>query len=429
MPNRLYCFLAFLALLFSVNGFGAQGLDPKAKAKAVILLYLDGGPAQTDMFDPKPEQGRNYAGKYLQDIPTQTEGLRFGPRLPLLANMSSKFSIIRSMTHRSGAHETGHYYMQTGDMQAGAIVYPSYGTVIAYMCTPTYKNILPPYISVTEASNRFNEAGFLAPIYKSFDTGGNPIRTPFTVEGIVNQGMTDKQLQRRRNLLAGIDSLSVNVGQPAPVMKLKQYRDQNYSLILGEARAIFDLTLEPKELRSKYGSTKFGQSCLLARRLVQNGVKVVNVRFTGWDTHKDHFAKMDERLSDVDKAVSALLADLEEKGMLDSTIVVMGGEFGRTPKVWYDPPWNGGRAHFGDAFSYLIAGGGFKGGKVVGKTDEKGEKVIERPVYPSDLIASIYTMMGIDPQGVLPHPAYGNIPILPSYNKPNQSAGLLKELF
>lgn len=429
MQKRLFFSIVFAALLASAQAFGAQGLNPSAKAKAVILLYLDGGPAQTDMFDPKPEQGRNYAGKYLQDIPTKTPGLRFGPKLPLLANMSDKFSIIRSMTHHSGAHEIGHYYMLTGDMQVASIVYPSYGTVVAYMSEPGYKNILPPYISVTEASNRFNEAGFLSPIYKSFDTGGDPTRTPFTVEGIVNKGMTDQQLARRRVLLAGIDSLSANVDVSAPIQKLNQYRAQNYKLILGDARSIFDLTKEPKELRKAYGSGKFGQSCLLARRLVQNGVKIVNVRFTGWDTHKEHFARMDERLAEVDQAVSALLTDLDAKGMLDSTIIVMGGEFGRTPKVWYDPPWNGGRAHFGEAFAYMVAGGGFKGGRVLGKTDEKGEKVIERPVYPSDLIASIYALMGIDPKGVLPHPVYGNIPILPSFNKPNQSAGILTELF
>lgn len=424
-------FIIGMTAVCAVLWFGSAKaqINPKAKAKAVILLYLDGGPAQTDMFDPKPEQGRNYAGKYLQDIPTKTPGLRFGPKLPLLAAMSDKFSIIRSMTHRSGAHETGHYFMLTGDMVAGSIVYPSYGTVIAYRSAPTYKGVLPPYISVTESSNRFNEAGFLSPIYKSFDTGGDPSKQPFTVEGIVNKGMSDNQLQRRRTLLEGIDSLSKNVDQSGLIQKLEKYRDQDYQLILGPERKIFDLTQESKELRTKYGSGKFGQSCLLARRLVQNGVKMVNVRFTGWDTHKEHFARMDERLAEVDKAVSALLNDLEQKGMLDSTIVVMGGEFGRNPKVWYEPPWNGGRAHFGDAFTYLVAGGGFKGGCVVGKTDEKGEKVIERPVYPCDLIGSIYTLMGIDPKGTLPHPAYGNLPLLPSLGQPKQSAGILTELF
>jgi uncharacterized protein (DUF1501 family) len=174
--------------------------------------------------------------------------------------------------------------------------------------------------------------------------------------------------------------------------------------------------------------TRIGQSCLVARKLVESGVPFITVRTTGWDTHKAHFPRMNAMLPELDQALAALLADLAAKGLLDKTIVLCGGEFGRTPRVQWEAPWNGGRAHFGTAFSYLVAGGGFKASMVIGATDKTGENITERKVFPCDLIGTVYQLMGIEPYGTLPHPTEGKVPILPSLGKQGQSNGLLTEL-
>ena len=391
------------------------------RAKSVILIYLDGGPAQTETFDPKPAAGRNYYGNYKGVCKTNVEGIEIGEKLPLLATMADKYSIIRSMTHGTNAHETGHYAMITGDTSKSAIVYPSFGAVISYMKRDTYKGVLPCYISVTSANSRFNEGGFLGNAYKSFDTGGRPESDEFEVEGIVNKFVDKERLNKRMALLDGFEG-SHNKKE------LDALRATNMEFIWGESREVFNLKNESDSVRQRYGNSRLGQSCLVARRLVEAGVPFVNVRTTGWDTHKKHFQRMNTMLPDLDRAVSALLADLDQRGLLDSTIVMLGGEFGRTPKVLWEAPWNGGRGHYGKTFSYLVAGGGFLGGKVLGATDKTGENVAERPVRPCDLIGTVYLLMGIDPYGTLPHVSEGNLPILPSLLEVGKSKGLLYEI-
>ena len=392
------------------------------RAKSVILVYLDGGPAQTDTFDPKPEAGRNYYGSYKGVCKTNVEGIEIGEKLPLLATMADKYSLIRSLTHGSNAHETGHYAMITGDTSGGAVVYPSFGAVISYMKRDTYKGILPCYISVTSANSRFNEGGFLGNAYKSFDTGGKPESAEYEVEGIVNKSVDRSRMAARMDLLDNFER------QPMDKQVIDSLRGVNMEFIWGESREIFNLNNEPDSVRQRYGKSRLGQSCLVARRLVEAGVPFINVRTTGWDTHKKHFPKMNTMLPDLDRALSALIADLDSRGLLDSTIILCGGEFGRSPKVLWEAPWNGGRAHFGAAFSYLVAGGGFIGGKVVGSTDSNGEKVATRPVSPCDLIGTVYMLMGIDPYGKLPHVSEGELPILPSLLDSKKSHGLLYEI-
>ena len=409
-------FLILSLLLVSISGIEAQ------KAKSVILVYLDGGPAQTDTFDPKPDTSRDYFGNFKGVSNTNVEGIQIGEKLPLLAGIADKYSLIRSMTHGINAHETGYYAMITGDLSGGSVVYPSYGSVISYMKKDSYKGILPSYVSVTSANSRFNEGGFLGNEYKSFDTGGQPEKAQYEVEGIMNKFVDKDRMNKRMSLLDDFEKL------PMDKELIDSLRNVNMNFIWGESREIFNLSNEPDSVRERYGKTRLGQSCLVARRLVEAGVPFVNVRTTGWDTHKKHFQFMNTMLPDLDKALSALLIDLDQRGLLDSIIVLCGGEFGRTPKVMWEAPWNGGRAHFGAAFSYLVAGGGFKGGKVVGKTDKTGENVAERPVYPCDLIGTVYLLMGIDPYGTLPHVSEGNLPILPSLMDKKQSNGLLYEI-
>lgn len=393
------------------------------RARSVILVYLDGGPAQTDTFDPKPDTSRDYYGNFKGVARTNVEGIYIGEKLPLLAGMADKYSLVRSLTHGVNAHETGHYAMITGDLSGGSVVYPSYGSVISYMKKDTYKGILPSYISVTSANSRFNEGGFLGNQYKSFDTGGKPETRLYEVEGVMNKYVTKERLDDRMALLDKFEKL------PMDKQLIDSLRAVNMEFMWGESREVFNLADEPDSLRERYGMTRLGQSCLMARRLVEAGVPFINVRTTGWDTHKKHFQFMNNMLPDLDKALSALLEDLDGKGLLDSTIVLCGGEFGRTPKVLWEAPWNGGRAHYGKAFSYLVAGGGFKGGMVLGATDRTGENVAERPVYPCDLIGTIYLLMGIDPYGTLPHEvSESHLPILPSLLNKEQSNGLLYEI-
>ena len=410
----------FLTLILTLTvGFGVYA----QRAKSVILVYLDGGPSQTDTFDPKPAAGRNYYGNFKDVCKTNVEGIEIGQKLPLLATMADKYALVRSLTHGSNAHETGHYAMITGDTSGGAVVYPSFGAVISYMMKDTYKGVLPPYISVTSANSRFNEGGFLGNAYKSFDTGGAPEKSEYEVEGLVNKYISKGRMNQRMGLLKDFEKM------PVDKTKIDSLRDINMEFIWGDSREVFNLANEPDSIRERYGKSRLGQSCLVARRLVEAGVPFVNVRMTGWDTHKKHFQRMNTMLPNLDKALSALIADLDARGLLDSTIVLCGGEFGRGPKVEWEAPWNGGRAHFGRAFSYLVAGGGFQGGKVLGKTDKTGEYVAERPVRPCDLIGTIYLLMGIDPYGTLPHVSEGDLPILPSLvDKKKPTLGLLYEI-
>jgi hypothetical protein len=425
---RLFVLVVVISFPGYLHSLKAQQPSEKRYAKSVIFVYLDGGPAQTDMFDPKPKAGKDYTGPLVKTSVTNVTGIEIGEKLPLLAKMADKYCIIRSMTHGINGHETASYVMETGSLPGGRIVYPSMGAVIAFKKEATYKGSIPAYISLTSGSTRFNEAGFLGPQYKSFATGGSPESIQFSVEGIVNSSYSDDQLKNRKKLLNSLDNFSEQMPGNKQLADMDKYQQQAYSLILGEDRKVFNLNEESDAMRSKYGKNRLGQSCLVARRLVQKGVPFVVIRNGGWDTHKEHFERMNEKLPELDQALSALIQDLADKGLLDETIVICGGEFGRTPKVLFEPPWNGGRNHFGAAFSYLVAGGGFVGGKVVGATDPRGEKVIERPVFPWDFAETIYTLMGIDTKGTLPHPTEGDVPILFLPQEKDKKGGMLTEI-
>lgn len=195
---------------------------------------------------------------------------------------------------------------------------------------------------------------------------------------------------------------------------LDRCEEQAYELILGDSRAIFDLSLEKDELRDRYGRNTFGQSCLMARRLIEQGVPYVTINYKGWDTHKQHFEIMRRRLPELDAGFATLIADLSERGLLESTVAWWGGEFGRTPKVLWEPPWNSGRNHFGNCFCSVLAGGGFRGGELVGKSDATGSNVLQRPVHPNDLLGSICERMGIDPEGPLPNPLGQDLKVMPA---------------
>ncbi|MBL7043236.1 MAG: DUF1501 domain-containing protein [Pirellulaceae bacterium] len=379
---------------------------PKAKSKSVIQIWLWGGPSHLDTFDPKPEAGNDYCGQFNSPISTNVDGIRICELLPELAKQADKYSLIRGMTHGVRGHETAAYMVQTGRPQGGRDVFPSAGAVVSLFkgYDAGYKGLIPPYIVLTTPQGRFSEAGFLGTRYKPFATGGNPAQTPFVVEGVVAQGITDQRQRRRRDLLHQLNTLKKTMPDNAQLALAEKCEREAYDLILGDAGKVFDLTQESDELRERYGRTTFGQSCLLARRLVERGVVYTTINYRGWDTHKQNFQTLRRKLPELDNGLATLLQDLSDHGLLEDTIVWCCGEFGRTPKIQWNPPWSGGRGHFGNVFSVLVAGGGFKGGQVVGSSDAKGETVKDRPVYPVDLLASMYELLGIDPNGKLPHP-------------------------
>jgi hypothetical protein len=392
------------------------------KAKSVIQIWMWGGPAHLDTFDPKPEAGNDYCGPLNSPISTNIRGIRIGELMPLLAKQADKYSLIRSMTHGVYAHETASYTMQTGRMSGGRDVFPSVGAVVSLFkgYNAGYKGLIPPYIVLTQPQGRFSEAGFLGNRYKPFATGGDPGQARFAVEGVVAQGITDDRQRERRDYLHQLDALDKALPGDTQLKASDQAENQAYELILGDAGKVFDLSQEKDDVRDRYGKNTFGASCLVARRLVERGVPYITINYQGgWDTHKQNFPLMRRRLPELDKGLSSLLQELSERGLLDSTVVWCNGEFGRTPKIDWEAPWNGGRGHWGGVFSALVAGGGFKGGQVVGSSDARGQEVKTRPVYPADLIGSIYELLGIDPQAKLPHPQG-----LVAYATPGASEGL-----
>jgi len=403
------------------------------KAKAVIQIWLWGGPCHIDMFDPKPNAGRDYCGPYGRALATNVDGIQISPMLPLLAKMADKYALLRGMTHGNNGHETAAYLVQAGRKPGGDLVYPGIGAVVSYFKGYSfgYKGMLPPYLTLTAPQGRFSEAGFLPSKYKPFSTGGDPSRDPFLVEGIMAENITTERQKDRRTLLGELDSFAKAMGDNALVKGVDASQQQAYEMILGDAGKAFVLSEEKNDVRDRYGRSKFGQSCLLARRLVERGVPFITINHEGWDTHKQHFEAMGRKLPELDRAVSNLLQDLAERGLLDSTIVWVSGEFGRTPKVQWEAPWNGGRGHYGKAFSALVAGGGFRGGTVVGKTDDHGETVAERPIYPWDLLGSMYELLGIGANAKLLTPQGQTLcvsPLAANEIPAKETGGLLKEI-
>ncbi|MCX7046677.1 MAG: DUF1501 domain-containing protein [Candidatus Sumerlaeota bacterium] len=402
--------------------------EQSERSKSVIQIWMWGGPCHLDTFDPKPNAGYDYCGPYNKPIPTNVNGIQICQMLPLLAQQADKYSIIRSMTHGSNSHETAAYITQTGHQPGERLVYPCIGAVVSLFkgVDHGYKGLLPPYTVLTTLQGRFSEAGFMGAKYKPFATGGDPNQKRFAVEGISTEGISDQRQQERRGLLHQLDTLGKAMPANAQ-FELYNQCEKEADQTVAETGKVFDLSQEKDELRDRYGRTKFGQSCLMARKLVENGVRYVTINYNGWDTHKKHFESMTRMLPDMDKGMATLLQDLSERGLLENTIVWWSGEFGRTPKIQWEAPWNGGRSHYGKCFCAVLAGGGFKGGRVIGASDARGEEPAERPVYPQDLLGSMYQLMGIDPDGPLPNSKGLDLKVMPS-TETASGKGRLKEI-
>lgn len=377
--------------LFVAEHAQAAGLQ-SATAQSAVVIWLGGGPSHLDTWDLKPDAPSEIRGQF-NPISTNATGMQISEHLPLLAKQADKFSIIRSMTTGEAAHERGTHYMLTGFQPLPGFGVPSYGSVAAKFLPS--KSALPPYIAVP-GPLQYGGAGFLGAALDPFAPGGDPNNSGFRVRDLdLPAGMTVERMDRRRTLREAVDSAFSRFEKGSDrVRTVDSFYKRAYGLLSSsEARASFDVSKEPAAVRDAYGRTQLGQSLLLARRLVEGGVRFVTVSSGGWDTHNNAFQNLSRNLlPNLDRSIAAFLNDLSQRGLLEKTMVIVMGEFGRTPIINRD----GGRDHHARCFSVMMAGGGVKGGQVVGSSDTKGFEPAERPVRPEDLAATIYHGLGID---------------------------------
>ncbi len=371
-----------------------QAAHRQTRAKSCILIWLDGGPSHLETFDLKPDAPREVRGPF-QSITTKTPGITISELLPRTAQLTNSLAIIRSVTSPLGEHGIANHYLLTGYKPSPAIDYPSLGSVTAHMRTD--QQTLPRYIAIPEAKSTAG-AGFLGTAYQPFTTGGDPAKPQFAVRDLdFYPGVDSARMDRRKSFLQQLDHFHKN-SESDPTLAAA-YR----LATTPEAKSAFKISDEPDTIRQRYGSRTIGQSCLLARRLVERGVPFVMVQNTGWDTHDGLVLRLKEGYSGAkigvgliptfDLAFAALIGDLKDRGLLDETLVIAMGEFGRTPKL----NAVGGRDHWPRVFSVAMAGGGIRGGQVYGSSDRVGESPATDPVTPADLARTIYTLLGIDP--------------------------------
>lgn len=386
---------------------------PARKTKNCILIWLDGGPSHLETFDPKPEASREVRGPF-GAISTSIPGVAISELLPRSAAMLNEMAIVRSVTSTQGEHNFGTHYLLTGYTSTPALSYPPFGAVATHLNGITGE--LPPHVAIPNfrvGGGVLNSHGFLPRSCRPFEVGGDPSKPEFNVENLDPfAGMTSLRLARRREYLRQLEQFDRGL-QSGEVLPEDPAFEGAYRLVTSpEARGAFDLASEPQAVRNRYGMRNIGQSCLLARRLVERGVPFVTVNNTGWDTHQNLVTQLKEGytgaqvpvglIPSLDNALVSLVEDLRDRHLLDETLIVVMGEFGRTPKLNTDA----GRDHWPRVFSVLLAGGGVPGGQVIGSSDATGESPAERPVTPTDLAATIYTLLGIDP-GLLLHTSDG----------------------
>jgi uncharacterized protein (DUF1501 family) len=372
----------------------------RTQVKNCILIWLDGGPSHLDTFDPKPDASAEVRGPF-NAIATKISGIYVGEHLSRTAGLCDRLAIIRSVTSPLGEHGLAHHYLLTGYPPSPVLSYPSFGSVVAHVNSPSVPAALPPYIVLPES--RTMGSGFLGLGSEPFIAGGDPAQSGFRVRDLdYFPGVDDRRVSRRREFLRELDSMQAEI--ESADLGADTAFERAYCLTTSpEAKRAFDLTEESMELRDRYGRKTFGQSCLLARRLVQRGVPFVTVTSLGWDTHADMVLQLRDGYSGAQQGVglipsfdlgfSALVEDLHRTGLLDETLVVVMGEFGRTPKL----NTRGGRDHWPRVFSVVMCGGGIRGGQVVGSSDRLGESPQDNPVTPSDLARTLYTCLGVDP--------------------------------
>jgi uncharacterized protein (DUF1501 family) len=364
----------------------ARAAESKAKTKSCILLWMEGGPSQKDTFDLKP--GTKDAGEF-KPIATSVAGIQISEHFPKFARQMQHAAILRSMSTPEGGHARAKYYMHTGYREGiGGLTYPSLGSITsAEVGDPDFP--LPNFVSV--GSTAYG-AGFLGARHQ-------PLIVTDPDRGVANlapaEGMP--QFDKRVGLLEGLDADFARAKNAALANDHRTTYQRAVTLMRSKEARAFDLSLEPAAARAAYGGSKFGDGCLLARRLVEVGIPFVEVFSGGWDTHANNFPQVKKLSQEVDPAMSTLISDLKERGLLDSTLVIWMGEFGRHPAITSKNGNSAGRQHYPRAWTTVLAGGGIRGGQVIGKTDKEGADIVERPISGPDFLASVCKVLGIDP--------------------------------
>jgi hypothetical protein len=393
----------------------ANGRAARPPARSVILLFQFGGPSHLDSFDPKPAAPPEIRGEFAT-IPTQLPGVRFSEHLPRLARLADRFALVRSVQHNRSNHNPGAYYSLTGreplsdrvTANASAVDFPHPGSVIAYL--DRRRGPVPPFVALPTmiADGPFRTpgefAGFLGKMYDPLWVLRNPNRKDFNVDELtLPPGVTNGRVADRQTILHELDAQSRVVDQLAAIQGMNAYQARAADLLTSTAtRKAFAIHEESENLRDRYGRTTYGQSALLARRLVEAGVRFVTVYYSpgidGWDTHADNFRILkDSRLPHTDQTLSALLEDLDSRGLLSETLVYWTGDFGRTPRI----NRKAGRDHWPPCQTVLMAGGGTRGGQVFGSSDRIGAFPRDNPVRPDDITATVFHALGFAPESVI----------------------------
>ena len=375
-----------LEALAAANSPGKEGV-----AKSVIHIYLPGGMAAQESWDPKLLAPIEYRGP-LGTVKTKLDGIHFSEHLKKSADIADKITVVRSMTHGEADHDRGTHNMFTGYRPSPAIKYPSFGSVVTHEFGP--RNNMPAYVCIPNMPNNFAGTGYLGSAYGPFSLGADPANKEFKVRDLtLPNGIDDKRFSDRREMRAVVDAHFSALEKSDALDGMDSFYQRAYSMISSDkARAAFDLKAEKDSLRDDYGRNDAGQRMLLARRLVEAGVRFVSLTYGGWDHHDNIKNAMTGQLPKFDQAFAALIRDLEQRGLLDSTLVMVTSEFGRTPKI------NGtaGRDHYPKVFSIALAGGGIKKGYVHGSSDPTGGEPDNDPLTVPDLAATLYHQLGIE---------------------------------
>ncbi len=395
-PNRReFLFVGLIGSLGLTLGdaikLQAQSALPTARAKSVINIFLPGGIASQESFDPKLLVPIEYRGP-LGTVKTKLDGVYFSEQLQHTAEIADKICVIRAMTHGEADHGRGTHNMFTGWRPSPAVQYPSIGSIVSHELGP--RNNLPPYVCIPTQPNEYAGTGFLGSAYGPFSLGADPADGSFKVRDLnLAHDVDEQRFSERREMRAVVDSHFSALEKSDALDGMDAFYQRAYAMMGSDkARAAFDLKQEPNQLRDDYGRNAAGQRMLLARRLVEAGVRFVSLTYGGWDHHDNIRAGISNQMPNFDRAFAALIRDLSSRGMLDSTLVLVTTEFGRTPKI----NKTGGRDHYPKVFSIVMAGGGIKQGLVHGSTDPTGTEPDENPLTVPDYAATVYKLLGID---------------------------------
>ncbi len=359
---------------------GLQAAELRKQGRALILLWMSGGPSQFETFDPKP--GTENGGP-TQAIETAVSGIRIAQGWEQTAKVMDDVALIRSMTNKEGNHQRATYQLHTGYIPSGSVKHPSLAANIAKELANRGSE-LPAVVSVGLTQG----AGFLGVDYEPF-----VVRDAGRLPDNLTAGVPAERYRRRLGLLSRLDDEFASRGGAQPVTNHRGIYEKASRMVLSPSTKAFDISGEPESLKRQYGDTAFGRGCLLARRLVEAGVTCIEVRSNGWDTHQDNFAATSRLAGEVDPAMAALITDLKQRGLLDTTVVLWIGEFGRTPRI---TPRTG-RDHYPRVFSAALAGGGVRGGQVIGASTADGTEIADRPVAVNDLFTSVCAALHVDP--------------------------------